>query len=369
MDGRFRKVQAGVLVLLLRRRGRLSAPREVAVAFFPFFAARETTISTPGHITITRGSNGPSTRGAPGNADHVIWKQCFFACVRVVCCSGDSGTVSPLHASENGCANSGTAVGLCNGPYFVVQVSIFLHAVVGLQASPRSARRIGRATCQEATISENESMKVCVPLAHDSDLVDLLARKVVLWITPSGGKDAQTTVRRPLLDLWVGGQSEAELNKRLLAGLGELLRSVTSSLPACREVDVRDQQTQPQRHQQGKKNRRTKRKAERDNSLGARMSTTTGSRLEEPENPMLMLSRNAKKQLAIKPEGLHASHWKGTVVDLADFISRVSTAKTGDHIIAGVAAEEPPELEGLLVPDGISATLIALPSMKTSHPS
>ena len=47
----------------------------------------------------------------------------------------------------------------------------------------------------------------------------------------------------------------------------------------------------------------------------------------------------------------------------------MSTAKTGDHIIAGVAAEEPPELGGLLVPDGISATLIALPSMKTSHPS
>ena len=40
-----------------------------------------------------------------------------------------------------------------------------------------------------------------------------------------------------------------------------------------------------------------------------------------------------------------------------------------DHIIAGAAAEEPPELGGLLVPDGISATLIALPSMKTSHPS
>ena len=52
-----------------------------------------------------------------------------------------------------------------------------------------------------------------------------------------------------------------------------------------------------------------------------------------------------------------------------DFISRVSTAKTGDHIIAGVAAEEPPELGGSLVPDGISATLISLPSMKTSHPS
>ena len=31
--------------------------------------------------------------------------------------------------------------------------------------------------------------------------------------------------------------------------------------------------------------------------------------------------------------------------------------------------EEPPELGGLLVPDKIIATLIALPSMKTSHPS
>ena len=56
----------------------------------------------------------------------------------------------------------------------------------------------------------------------------------------------------------------------------------------------------------------------------------TGSRWEKPENPMLTLSRNAKKQLAIKPEGPHASHWRGTVVDLADFISRVSTARTGD---------------------------------------
>ena len=79
--------------------------------------------------------------------------------------------------------------------------------------------------------------------------------------------------------------------------------------------------------------------------------------------------KKREKQLPIKPEGLHASHWKGTVVDLADFISRVYTAKTGDHIIAGVAAEEPPELGGLLVPDGISATLTALPTMKTSRPT
>ena len=79
--------------------------------------------------------------------------------------------------------------------------------------------------------------------------------------------------------------------------------------------------------------------------------------------------KKREERLPIKPEGLHASHWRGTVVDLADFISRVSTARTGDHIIAGVAAEEPPEVGGLFVTDGISATLIALPTMKTSHPT
>ena len=63
VDGRFREVQAGVLVLLLRQRGRVRAPREEAVVFFFFrYFARETTMSTPGHITITRGCNGPSTR-------------------------------------------------------------------------------------------------------------------------------------------------------------------------------------------------------------------------------------------------------------------------------------------------------------------
>ena len=70
----------------------------------------------------------------------------------------------------------------------------------------------------------------------------------------------------PLLDLWGGGQSEAELNKRVLAGLGELLRSVTSSPPARREDGARGQQTQLRRRQQGQKNRRTKRRDKRDNS-------------------------------------------------------------------------------------------------------
>ena len=37
--------------------------------------------------------------------------------------------------------------------------------------------------------------------------------------------------------------------------------------------------------------------------------------------------------------------------------------------LLGVAAEEPPELGGLLVPDGICETLIALPTMETSLPT
>ena len=81
------------------------------------------------------------------------------------------------------------------------------------------------------------------------------------------GRTTEQQCEDPLPDLWGGGQSEEELNKRLLAGLGELLRSVTSSHPARREDGARDKQEQPQRHQQGKKNRRAKRKAERDNSL------------------------------------------------------------------------------------------------------
>ena len=53
MDDRVRKVQAGVLGLLLRQRERLSAQREEAFFLLFRYFARETTMSTPGHITIT----------------------------------------------------------------------------------------------------------------------------------------------------------------------------------------------------------------------------------------------------------------------------------------------------------------------------
>ena len=234
-------------------------------------------MSTPGHITINRGSNGPSTRR--------VMLITFFGShvsshVRVVCCSGDCGTVSPLHASEIGCAHSGTTVGLCSDPHFVVQVSIFFHAVVGLQVSPRfpavgtigksqvrAARRIGRrrVKCPRRR-PRYPRMRVrrCVYRWR------MILSWWICWLAKLScgslrvvGKTPNQQCEDPLPDLWGGGQSEAELNKRLLAGLRELLRSVTSSLPARREEGVRDQQTQPQRHQQGKK----KSTRERDNSL------------------------------------------------------------------------------------------------------
>ena len=92
------------------------------------------------HTTRPRQHTSPGVqtvppRGCPGFANHVIWKSCF-ACVRVVCCSGDSGTVSPLHASAVGCANSGFPAGWCSDLPCDVQVCPF-QAVVGLRASPR----------------------------------------------------------------------------------------------------------------------------------------------------------------------------------------------------------------------------------------
>ena len=54
VNARKRMIEFGKLGLLLRQRGRLSAPREEAFVFFPLrYFARETTMSTPGHITIT----------------------------------------------------------------------------------------------------------------------------------------------------------------------------------------------------------------------------------------------------------------------------------------------------------------------------
>ena len=134
----------------------------------------------------------------------------------------------------------------------------------------RAARRIGRRRVKwprrrprHPRMRERRCVYRC---AHDFEWMCWLAKLSCGSLRPVG-KTPKQQCENPLPDLREGGQSEAELNKRLLAGLGELLRSVTSSPPARREEGVRDQQAQPQRHQQGKKNRRAKRKAERDNSL------------------------------------------------------------------------------------------------------
>ena len=49
----------------------------------------------------------------------------------------------------------------------------------------------------QAATPKSESAKLLIPLAAEHALVVVWARKVVLWIPPSGGKDAQTAVRRP----------------------------------------------------------------------------------------------------------------------------------------------------------------------------
>ena len=157
-------------------------------------------MSTPGHITITRGSNGPSTwvpRVMPITSfgSHVSSRVCAsFAVLGTV---GQSllSTLLKLDVRIQGLL-LGCAVVLilwCKSQFF-------FHAVVGVQASPRfsavgalspcpqipGARSTAdrQAACQlastQASTSKNESTKVFVPLAHDCELVDLLARKVVL---------------------------------------------------------------------------------------------------------------------------------------------------------------------------------------------
>ena len=165
------------------------------------------------HITITRGSNGPSTRGPwvmliTSFGSHVSSRVCAsFAVLGTV---GQSllSTLLKLDVRIQGLLLGCSVVLIlwCKSQFFSTQSLDCkpLHDSQQLvrclrvgKSLVRAARRIGRRTCQvastQAAISENESTKVCVPLAHDSELMDLLARKVVLWITPSSGKDAQNS--------------------------------------------------------------------------------------------------------------------------------------------------------------------------------
>ena len=206
---------------LLRQRGRLSAPREEAFVpslFFPLrYFARETAMSTPGRITITRGRNGPSTRVPrvtliTSFGSHVSARVC--ASFAVLGTLGQSLLSALLKLDVRnqelllGCAV--VLVFWCKSQCFSTQSLVCkpLHDSQQLVRCLRvgkylvhSALRIGRRRVKwprRRPISENESTKMFAPLVAEPALVVVWIRKVVLWMTPSGGKDAQTAVRRPL---------------------------------------------------------------------------------------------------------------------------------------------------------------------------
>ena len=231
-------------------------------------------MSTPGHITITRGSNGPST-GAPGNANHVIWKPSFFrVCARRLLFWGLCFSLS----SPRFCSWMCAVVGLHVSPRFSAVGALSPN----LQIPDACGTADRQATCQvaatQAATSKSESAKMFVPLAAEPALVDTSASKVVSGNTSSGGKDAQTAVRKPLP--WTCGEG---FNLKHICTKDCWLDLVSSSVlslrspPAPREEGARGQQTQSQGHQKGKRNRRTKRKAERDNSLVGGLQKLFGS--------------------------------------------------------------------------------------------
>ena len=172
------------------------------------------TPSTHTDITITRGSNGPSTR-----VPWVTLNTSFGSHVSHVCASSVVlgtllqsllSTLLKLGVRMQGLLLGCAVISLlwCKSQFSSTQSQVCkpLHDSQQLvrclrvgKSLVRAALRIGRRCVQvastQASTSENESTKVCVPLAQGL-LVDLLARKVVLWITPSGGKDAQAAVRR-----------------------------------------------------------------------------------------------------------------------------------------------------------------------------
>ena len=160
-----------------------------------------------------RGRNGPSTR-----VPRVVLITSFGSHVSSRMCLLFKGLWDSLssHASKLDVRIQGLLLGCavisllwCKSQFpphsrWIARLSTILSSwcVVSSRQIPGARSTADRqATCQvvstQASTSKNESKKVCLPLAHDSELVDLLACKVVLWITPSGGKDAQTAVRRP----------------------------------------------------------------------------------------------------------------------------------------------------------------------------
>ena len=165
----------------------------------------QTLINT--HITITRSRNGPSMRVA-----WVMLNTSFRSDDSRVCGSFavnfGTGRQSLLHASAVGCANSGSPAGLCSDLPCDVQVFslpsrrwfaclttiISSWCVVSVSANPWCVQRIGR---RRVKWPRRRPRLRRVRVRRCLYRWVVWTREVVSGNTPSGGKDAQTTVRRP----------------------------------------------------------------------------------------------------------------------------------------------------------------------------
>ena len=191
-------------------------------------------MSTPGHITITRLNNGPSTRvsrimliGSLGS--HVSSRVCVSFAVNL----GTVGqsllsTLLQLDVRIQGLLLGCVVISLlwCKSHFSSTQSLDCkpLHDSQQLVRCLRAGKSLVRAawrqaTCQvastQASTSKNEITKVCVYRWR------MILSWWICWLAKlSCGslrpvvKDGQTALRRTHPDLWGGGQSEADLNKR-----------------------------------------------------------------------------------------------------------------------------------------------------------
>ena len=173
--------------------------------------------------------------------------------MHVDCCSGDCGTVSPLHASEVGCANLGSTVRLCSALSCMVQGLNFSYRQSMdcklLHDSQQLVRclRVGKSMVRAAQRIDRRRVKWPRRRPRHSRMRvrrcffrwRMFLSRRICWLAKLScgsvrlvGWTPKQQCEDSLPDLWGAGQSEAELNKRLLPGLGELLRSVTSTRSA-----------------------------------------------------------------------------------------------------------------------------------------
>ena len=223
----------------------------------------------------------------------------------------------------------------------------------------------------------------------------------------------------PFPDLWGGAvpDSDKDVNAKLLAGSTALLQSLSS--PSSHASSSAPVGAPSPGDPPGKKQNRTKRKnVQRDNSLlgGLRRLTERMSKPDFKGDPIARLrdfvaaAENSASALPVRkdtnrkdnppkqsapaparqpprgssvaeekptyaeaakrsrppsiPVSLYQAHWKGTLVPVEDFASRVSTASAGDRLVFGVLDQLPAEISGMVVPDTLTVTLVVLPSVE-----